>query len=99
MPFVLVMFSQRRLIPLMRIAMLGSASAPRENGQEFPVFQSLRADEPSPASAFAEAAARVEAALGELREAEASLERQLSDLQHYRSGRGGAAAALALCAS
>jgi hypothetical protein len=40
--------------------------------------------EMSGAAAFAEAAANVEAALGELRAAEASLERQLIELQLYR---------------
>ena len=44
-----------------------------------------------PSASFHEASARVEAALDELRAAEASLERQLAELRHYlRDGSGSA---------
>ena len=46
-----------------------------------------------PAKPFAEASARVDAALDELRIAEAALERQLSDLRGYMNRTGVPAAA------
>ncbi len=58
-----------------------------------PEFQPRRLP---PARSFAEATAMVEAALGQLRSAEASLERQLGTLRDYIGANGAAGAPASL---